>query len=59
MASKINKTYSGSISGILDIRDDGIYIEVPEIDTPISLADFFSEFNDKDVTIRIGNKVEY
>lgn len=59
MASKINKTFAGSITGILDIRDDGIYVEVEEIDSPISLADFFSEFNNKDVTIKIGNKVEF
>lgn len=59
MASKINKTFAGNITGLLDIREDGIFVEVEDVDTPISLAEFFAEFNGKEVTVKIGNKVEF
>ena len=59
MASKINKTFAGSITGILDINEDGIFVEVEDIESPVSLADFFADFNNKDVTVKIGNKIEF
>ena len=58
MASKINKTFTGTVTGVLDICEDGMYVEVEDVETPVSLADFFAEFNGKEVTIKIGNKVE-
>lgn len=58
MASKMNKKYSAEITGILDIREDGIFVEVEDIEGAINLADFIADFNSKDIKIAVGYKQE-
>ena len=58
MASKINKSYRAEISGILNIEDNKIILLVEDIETPINLSDFISDFCDREVKISISHKQE-
>jgi len=58
MASKIKKGFTAEVAGILDINNDGIFIEVEDVDNPINLAEFIKDFAAKDIKISIGYKEE-
>lgn len=48
MASKINKKYSANIKGIISITDGKIFVEVEDMESPIDLSEFASDFADKE-----------
>ncbi|MEG0580240.1 MAG: hypothetical protein RR490_10030 [Niameybacter sp.] len=54
MASKINRKYGADVKGILSIEDGIITVEVEDVDTPVTLSDFFKDFSDKEVKITIA-----
>jgi len=55
--SKILRSYSTSISGVLSIdRENGMTILVEDCEDPISLANFFADFNNSNVTVEVSWK---
>lgn len=53
MATKIKKNFGASIIGVLNISEDGIIsVDVEDIGE-VAIADFISEFADKEVKISV------
>lgn len=53
MASKISKKKSLTIKGIINTTDDGIFIEVEDMDNPVNLSEYARDFDGEDVTLSI------
>ena len=59
--AKIKKGFTAEVTGLLNIDlDDSnrIFVEVEDVEDPIDLAEFISEFNGKDVKISVAYKQE-
>lgn len=55
----INKTFKLNASGILDITDDGVYIENGDTGELINFKDLLSEFADKAVKMSVTYDYDY
>jgi len=53
MASKINKRYTATITGVFNIEGDKIEIEVEDVENLINLAKFAIDFNGKEAKLSI------
>ena len=57
--ASINKTFRLNAQGILDITDDGVYIENGDTGELIQLKDLLSEFADKHVKLSVTYDYDY
>ena len=55
----INKTLKLNANGILDITDDGVYIENGDTGELIDFKDLLSEFSDKPVKLSVTYDYDY
>ena len=55
----INKTLKLNAQGVLDIMDDGVYIENSDTGEAINLKTLLSEFADKPVKLSITYDYDY
>ena len=55
----INKTFKLNASGVLDISDNGVYIENPDTGELISFKTLLSEFADKPVKLSVTYDYDY
>ncbi|WP_206459432.1 hypothetical protein [Anaerovorax sp. IOR16] len=59
MAAKIKKKMGIDILGTIDIKENnGIFIEVQDIDKPMNLADLIKDFNGLEVKISLAQSEE-
>lgn len=57
--ASITKKYSLSASGILDINDNGVYIENPDTGELIALKILLSDFEDRAVKLSVTYDEDY
>lgn len=55
----INKTFKLNASGVLDITDDGVYIENGDTGELISFTDLLSEFAYKPIKMSVSYDYDY
>lgn len=55
----INKTFKLNANGVLDITDNGVYIENPDTGELISFNILLSEFADKPVKLSVTYDYDY
>ena len=55
----ITKKYALSASGILEISDDGVYLENTNIGELIDFRDLLSDFADKSIKLSINYDEDY
>ena len=56
--AKFSKKNALSITGIYNIEDGKIFIEVEDVDDPIDLANVSTEFQGKEITLTITQNTE-
>jgi len=52
--SKLIKKFGADITGVLNIDDGIITIQVEDVDKPVVLADFIKEFTEKEIKISVS-----
>jgi hypothetical protein len=59
MKAAITKKYTISASGILDIREEGIGVEIPETGEWVDLRDLLSDFNGRTIKFSANYDEDY
>lgn len=59
MAAAITRKYALTAKGVLDITEEGIYIEHPETGEMVDFKDLLSDFHDKTVKVSVTYDEDY
>lgn len=59
MAAAIVRKYALNAKGILDITDDGVFVENPDTGEMIALEDLLVDFNNKAVKLSVTYDEDY
>ena len=59
MAKNFMKKYAISAKGVLDINDNGIFVEDEDTGEAIDLKDLLEDFNEKTVKLSVNYDEEY
>lgn len=56
--AKVSKKKAFTAKGILSADENGIFIQIEDVDEPLNLADYAQDFNGEEISISISQTTD-